>query len=113
MNLNIKGLEPETRVLIGLLKTSIEKSWRFKINEDGLYIDELYEYTEVMEKSLDEDHIYFNRILPKDYIIRLPNYLIGKEAMIRTRLPEYYPIEMEITLQGDNTIHLLQKYDET
>jgi hypothetical protein len=112
MKLNIKGLEPETRVLVGLLKESLEKSWLFKRDKNGLDLDELYEVTEVMETYLDKDHIYFNRILPKDYIIRLPNYLIGKPAMIRARLPEYHAIELQITLQEDNTIHLLQKYDE-
>lgn len=104
MKLTLKGLAPETRILVGLYKTISHKTWTYNtVRQNGLHQEE-----EVVERELDVNYIFYNDLLPEDDVIELPDFLYGKEMLVRARKFGYRFIDESVTIFDDTTLVLYQ-----
>lgn len=85
MKIEVQGLKEDENLVIGLKKQVIEESWSKVIGDEGEFENRLSLSRNVIEESIDTDHIYFKGKVPKDGNIELPEFLAGMTLMLHSQ----------------------------
>tara|TARA_R110000796_G_scaffold58413_5_gene134939 strand:+ start:32976 stop:33335 length:360 start_codon:yes stop_codon:yes gene_type:complete len=114
IKIKINGFVAGSYLLIALKKTTIEKQSRFKYDDFGNKTNEMYEVEQIIKEEVDTNHIYFKDTIPVNGIIKLPNFLLNKEILIRIRNGGEYPmtsVDYNIKLDYNQSILMFNKLD--